>query len=184
MTKRASRPRYALRVIRGGYAPADAFTAASLRKRHRVGDLVFAEFKRPRNPGFHRLAHQLGTLLAENIEAFAGLESHDVLKRMQVEGGIGCDVALVDASSMWSQISEAVIAEVPQARLVMAMIGELLVGKTIPVKLPRSLSYESMDEDEFHAVIAGMCAHVSAKYWKDCTPEQIEAMASVYVEAA
>lgn len=156
MTKRASRPRYALRVIRGGYAPADAFTAASLRKRHRVGDLVFAEFKRPRNPGFHRLAHQLGTLLAENIEAFAGLDSHDVLKRLQIEANVGCD----------------------EIGLNFPGIGPC------SYRIPRSLSYESMDDDEFHAVIAGMCTHVSAKYWRDCTPEQIEAMASVYVEAA
>lgn len=149
------KPRYALRVIRGGYAPADCSAAADLRKTHRIGDLVFAEFTKPRNPGFHRLAHQLGSLLAENIESFAGIGSHDVLKRLQIEANVGCD----------------------EIGLNFPGIGPC------SYRIPRSLSFESMDEGEFKEVIKAMCSYVSAKYWPTVSAEKIEAMADVWVSA-
>jgi hypothetical protein len=150
------KPRYALRVIRGGYAPADATAAGALRQKHRVGDLVFAEFTKPRSPGFHRLAHQLGAMLAANLDAFTGKDAHDVLKRLQIEANVGCDSIALNFPG----------------------IGPC------EYRIPQSLSYESMDEDTFRGVIAGMCRHVSAKYWSSCSAEQIEQMASVWVEAA
>ena len=148
--------RHALRVIKGGYAPADLSTASLLRQSHRVGDLVFAEFKRPRNPGFHRLAHSLGALLAENIEAFEHMDAHAVLKRLQVEGDIACDT-------------------IP-----------MRIPKVGPVeyRIPRSLSYESMDEDEFRDTIQSMCRYVARQYWPTCKPEDIERMTECWVEAA
>lgn len=153
-TKR--KPRYALRVIKGGYGPADASTAATLREKgHRVGDLVFAEFVKPRSPGFHRLAHQLGGMLAENLDAFDGMEAHAVLKRLQIETGLGCDE--------------------------MAVIFPGLGPCTY--RIPRSLSYESMDQGEFEVVVSGFCRHVSKTYWPTCKPEQIEQMASIWVDA-
>lgn len=150
-----STARHALRVIKGGYAPADSAAASVLRKKHRVGDLVFAEFKRPRNPGFHRLAHSLGGMLAENLDAFEGMEAHAVLKRLQIESNVGCD----------------------EVALIFPGTGPC------SYRVPRSLSYENMGEDEFRAVIAGMCAYVSKKYWTTCSPEQIQRMAEVWVEA-
>lgn len=156
MAKAAKKPRHALRVIRGGYAPADASTAAVLREGHRVGDLVFAEFTKPRNPDFHRLAHKLGGLLSENLDAFEGMGWHAVLKRLQIEGDIGCDhIALLFPG----------------------------VGPA-EYRVPRSLSYESMDDAEFKTVIAAMCKYVAKTYWPTCTPEQVEQMASCWVEAA
>lgn len=150
----SAKPKHALRVIKGGYAPADASTASQLRGTHRVGDLVFAEFKKPRNPGFHRLAHQLGSMLAENLDAFEGMAAHRVLKRLQVEADVGCD-------------------EIP-----------MLIPGIGPVnyRIPRSLSFESMDEPEFREVIAGLCRHVCARYWPTCTPEEVERMASCWVD--
>lgn len=152
----SAKPRHALRVIKGGYAPADTSTASMLRQRHRVGDLVFAEFKRPRNPKFHRLAHQLGGMLAENIEAFENMDAHKVLKRLQVEGDVACDT---------------IPMRIPN------------VGP-VEYRIPRSLSFESMDEDEFHETIEAMCRYVAKRYWTDCTPEQIERMAECWVDAA
>ncbi len=149
-----TKQRHALRIIKGGYTPADASTAAALRTRHKVGDLVFAEFVRPRNPGFHRLAHQLGSMLAENIEAFEHMTAHAVLKRLQVEGDIACDT------------------------IPMKIPG---VGP-VEYRIPRSLSFESMDDDEFHEVIASMCKYVAKLYWPDCKPDEIERMASCWVE--
>ncbi len=149
----SAKPRYALRVVKGGYRPADSTAASALRGSHRVGDLVFAEFRKPRNPGFHRLAHSLGEMLAHNLDAFTGMEAHAVLKRLQIEANAGCDEIALNFPGMGP----------------------------CTYRVPRSLSYESMDEAAFHEVIATMCTHVSKKYWRDCSPEQVEAMAELWV---
>jgi hypothetical protein len=156
MKPKRRKPRHALRVIRGGYAPADASTASVLRDNgHRIGDLVFVEFSKPRNPGFHRLAHQLGSLLAENLDAFEGMTAHAVLKRLQIEGDIACD----------------------HIALVFPGVGP------VEYRQAQSLSYESMEDGQFREVIAAMCRHVSRTYWPSCKPEEIERMASCWVEA-
>ena len=153
--KRSRKPRHALRVIRGGYAPADASTASALRDGHRIGDLVFAEFTKPRSPGFHRLAHQLGSMLAENLDAFDGVGAHAVLKRIQIEADIACD----------------------HIALVFPGVGP------VEYRQARSLSYESMDEAEFRDTIGAMCRYVARTYWPSCAPEEIERMALRWVEA-
>lgn len=158
MTKVASKrkpERIALRVEKGCLVPADGISQQRLRDRHyKRGDILFAEIRKPRNPKFHRLAHQLGTVLGENIEAFRSMGPHDILKKLQREGGIAC---------------EELIAEIPG-------LGE------IKIRNPLSLSFESMEEGEFRQVISAMCAYVSKKYWPTMTPEQIELMASIYVD--
>ncbi|MDE2468113.1 MAG: hypothetical protein KGL35_05075, partial [Bradyrhizobium sp.] len=86
------KPRYALRVTADRqYVAADTHAFRELTAKHKAGELVFAEFTKPRNPRFHRLAHSLGALIADNIEAFAGVDSHAVLKRLQIEANVGCD---------------------------------------------------------------------------------------------
>lgn len=147
--------RFALRVVKGGFEPADTTTKGRLRGRaYRTGDLIFAEFKRPRNPKFHRLAHQLGLLCAENLDPFIGLEPHAVLKRLQIEANVGCDEVFLQFPG---------------------------VGP-VTYRVPRSLSYESMDEGEFHEVMRGMCRHIASAYWKGVDPQVIESMAGCMVE--
>jgi hypothetical protein len=149
--------RIALRVVKGGFQPADDLSASRLRlKGYAVNDLVFAEIKKPRSPGFHRLAHRLGSLIAENVEAFSGMDAHSVLKRLQWEAGIGC---------------EEIGVNVPGVGMAM-------------MRWPLSLSFESMEEGEFREVISGLCRHVSEKYWPSVSPEQVERMAENWVEAA
>lgn len=146
--------KYALRVVKGGFQPADQTTSARLRDRRlSTGDLVFAEFKKPRNPKFHRLAHQLGHLVAENIEQFEGMPAHKVLKRLQIEAKVGCE----------------------EMAIYVPGIGQCLH------LTPLSLSFESMDEGEFHEVMQGFCRHIAATYWPSLKPEQIEQMAGVMV---
>ena len=153
----AKRDKTLLRVGKGVLTPADDMAAAQLRTRgFKLGDVVLAEITKPRHPGFHRLAHQLGALLAENLDAFDGMDPHAVLKRLQWEANVGCD---------------EFGAQAPGLGLVM-------------VRTPRSLSFASMDDGEFREVMAGLCRHVAKTYWPSCTPEQVEAMASAWVEAA
>ena len=159
MTATRSRPeRFALRVAKGAFVPADTTTQSRLRARgYKTDDLIFAEFKKPRNPKFHRLAHQLGVLCAENLDAFDGWETHAILKRLQIEANVGCD----EVACMLPGGSGNYIA-----------------------RIPRSLSYESMDDGEFHEVMRGMCRHIASTYWKGVDPQAIENMAGCMVEAA
>lgn len=148
--------RVMLRVVKGALVPADNFATQELRRRgYRNGDIVAGEIRKPRNPGFHRLAHALGTIVAENIEAFAGLDAHAVLKRLQIEANIGCDEIALNFPG---------------------------VGPCT-YRVPQSLSYESLDEGQFREVISGMCTHISRRYWPQMEPGQIEAMADLWVEA-
>lgn len=155
--KSRKRERLLLRVAKGCLEPADGFTAARLRARgYRVGDQVLAELTKPRNPKFHRLVHQFGQVLVDNVEAFAHLDGHQVLKRLQIEGDIACD----------------------QVPLVIPGVGP------VTYRVPRSLSFESMDDGEFSEVFREFSRYVAKHYWPDMTPEQIENMAGLMSEAA
>lgn len=152
----AKRPeRFPLRVQQGCFIPADRSTQLRLReKRYNNGDLVFVEIRKPRNPKFHRLAHALGELCAENIEAFHGVEPHKVLKRLQLEAKLGCE----------------------EMGIVVPGYGKCLH------LIPRSLSYESMDQGEFYEVMKGFCRYIAEHYWPTLTPEQIEDMSGAMID--
>lgn len=139
----------------GSFVPDDKHTRARLRdKKYRTGDVVAAELFRARNPGFHKLAHVFGMLVRDHIDGFENLDAHQVLKRLQLEAGVGCD------------------------ELVLNVPG---VG-VVPYKIPRSLSFESMDEPEFRQIFKAMCKHVSDTYWPSLEPEEIEDMAAAMPE--
>lgn len=151
MTKKR-RPKVMMRVAKGALVPADAFSAAALNRRVRVGELVACEVSKPRNTKFWRLAHQFGTLVRENIEQFSHLtDSHAVLKRLQIEADVGCEVI----------------------RLLMPGIGP------VDYRTPLSLAFESMDETEFRLVLQGLCRHVAATYWPGLTPEAVEQLSQM-----
>jgi len=143
------------RVVKGGFEPADTYTVSLMRARNfKMGDLVMGDITKPRNPGFHRLAHQLGTLVALNVEAFSGVESHEVLKRLQREGNISCTEQDIDIPGLG----------------------------TLTARMPDSLAFESMDQGEFHAVMRQFCNFISTKYWPTLTPDAIERMADCMVD--
>ena len=92
--------------------------------------------KQPRNVAFHRLAHALGNLLRDNVEAMQGLTGHDALKRVQRESGVCCERIEID-------------------------LGPL--GK-VTVMQARSLAFDEMDEDEFRVFFDGITAHIGEHY--------------------
>ena len=146
-----------LRVEKGALVPLDDLSRAELKRRSfRVGDVLRAELKKGRNPDFHRLMHAFARLVSENIDAFSCLDAHTVLKRLQVEGGIGCD----------------------EIAVVFPGIGPCTY------RVPRSLSFASMDEGEFREVARAFAAYVARTYWRTCTPEEIESMAACMPEVA
>lgn len=150
-----SRQRIALRFEKGGIVPADSASIQLLRERgFKVGDVVMADMILPRNLAFNGLAHKLGSLIAENIEAFDGMKSHDVLKRIQVEAGIECDETITDIPGF----------------------GRLVSRK------PRSLSFASMDQAQFFEFTKSVCNYVSKTYWPSVSPERIARMSDCMVD--
>lgn len=122
--------------------------------RHRglvIGDTVRAELRKPRNIEQHRRIHALGKLVRDNIEGFAGIDPHEVIKTLQREAGVECDIHDI---------------EVPGE-------GVLRVTKA------RSLAFDEMDESEFRELFLGICRHIVARYWPQSSPEEIDAMIQV-----
>ena len=148
----------ALRVLHGRLEPADLMSAQRLRsKGFRVGDIVFGDLKKPRNPRFWRLAHGFATLLMENLDEFGRMENaHGVLKRIQWEADIGCDHIAWDGPG----------------------------GSVINVRLPKSLDFANMDDGEWSEIFRAMCRYVAEKYWPELEPEQVEAMVELVGEVA
>lgn len=153
----SKRERIYLRVDKGCLVPADNYAQTLLRERgYRMGDLLAAELKKPRNPKFNRLVHRIGQLVVANIDPFSGLDSHTAIKRLQIEGKVFCEE-----------------------------IGIYVPGYGTVIQLiPRSLSFESMDEGEYRQAARGICRTISERYWPDIEPEAIEQMAECMVGEA
>lgn len=149
-----SREKIFLRVIKGALVPADDYAREKIRSRgFKVGDVLQADLVKLRNPAFNRLVHRIGSLVVANIEAFAGMDAHDALKQIQAEGNIACTQQIVD----------------------MPGIGRCMVT------IPKSLSFDNMDEGEFHETARAMCRFIAERYWPSLTPEQIEQMAETFI---
>jgi len=139
-------------VRKGCLFPADDIAEEALRERkYAVNDKVSAVLRKPRNPQYHRLAHVFGKMLVENLEDFENLNSHEALKKIQIEAKIKCQ--RIPILLKHTRISDYLI--------------------------PQSLSFESMDQTEFQEVYKAMCAHVFKRYWPDLTPQQVEEMTGV-----
>lgn len=143
---------YLFRVEKGALIPNDALTMERLRSRkYRTGDILRATLTKSRNPKFHKLAHALGTLMVENVEGFENLTAHSALKRLQLEAKVAC---------------EQIAIQVPGFGMVAQFI-------------PRSLSFDSMDEGEFNEVMKALSRHICAAYWPSLTDDEIMRMVEV-----
>ena len=145
------------RVGKGCLVPADNYAISVMRERgYHMGDLLAAELKKPRNPKFNNLIHKLGQLVVANIDAFSGLDAHKAIKRLQIEGKTACDE-----------------------------IGVFVPGYGMVIQfIPRSLSFESMDEGEYQQAARGICRTIADRYWPNVEPEAIENMAQCMVGEA
>ena len=145
------------RFHRDGYLyPADNYAASQLRSRsYKTGDVVSVNITKLRSPGFNRLAHKIAQLVIASIDNFQGMDAHKALKRLQLEANAACEEIMINDA-----------------------------GREVLVKIPRSLSFESLDEGEFNEAIKKICNHIVDCYWPTETPEAIERMAMQYLEAA
>jgi len=152
--KPVKKERIYLRVGKGMLTPADSYSESQLRaKGYKIGDVVAASITKLRNQKFNRLVHRIGQLVVANIEAFSGLDAHQAVKRLQIEGRIACDE-----------------------------IGIMVNGYGMVIQfIPRSLSFDTMDEAEFHEAAMGICRTIAERYWQTLTPEQVEEMAESFI---
>jgi hypothetical protein len=153
--KKKKPPRIAFRVVNGTLQPADRWAEQEFRaKGINEGDIVYAAIVRLRSKGLNRLVHRIGKLCAENIEDFAGMDGHAVIKRLQIEANVCCDE-----------------------------IGVLLpdVGMVV-YRVPQSIAFDSMDEFEFREAGKALCRYIAWRYWTGLEPEQIEVMAGSMVD--
>lgn len=149
----SKREKIYFRVSKGALIPADPYAASKLRERgYHMNDLLAADLVKPRNPKFNRLVHQLGQLVVANIDAFAGMDAHKAIKRLQIEGKVACDEIGIQTD-----------------------FGQMLYV------VPQSLSFESMDEGQYQQAARGISRTIAERYWKDSTPEAIEQMAGCMV---
>lgn len=102
----------------------------------RRGDECRAEFRKPRNVQFWRLAHAIGALLVEHVEKFRDCTSHDALKAVQREAGSFCEQQEVD-------------------------LGPL--GK-VQVNVARSLAFDEMDEADFRLFFQQVTQYIADHY--------------------
>ena len=151
----SKRERILLRVERGALVPADAHSQQRLREKgYRVGDILAAELIKPRHPGFWRLAHRIGALCVQNIDAFSSLSPHQAIKKLQFDTGLWCDITETEIPGLGTLVS----------------------------KQPRSLAFESLDQGEFYELMKGLCGHIAATYWPHLSAEAVQEMAESFVE--
>ncbi|MDE3023622.1 MAG: hypothetical protein KGI54_17550 [Pseudomonadota bacterium] len=144
-----------MRVVKGALIPADNYSAEQLRQsKLSVGEIVGTKISKCRNPGFHRLVHRFGKLVRKNIEGFELLDNHLTLKRLQLEGNIGCE----------------------ELKIIISGLGE------VTQRIPKSIAFDLMDEMEFHDLMLGFCRFVSDRYWQNLTEHQILEMAEGMID--
>ena len=148
-----AKPRIALQVVKGALVPIDDQGKKWLNDHCKLGDILSADLRKSRNSRFNRLVHALGRLCSEQIEAFNGKDAHSCLKQMQLEGQIACE----------------------QQKMELPGIGSVMVS------IPKSLSFDAMDETEFQSVAKDMSRLIAARYMQTLTPEAIERMAELMI---
>ncbi|MFT4410209.1 hypothetical protein ACLMOV_11320 [Stenotrophomonas muris] len=148
----------------GAFAPSNDIDRRLAKDRgYRVGHEYRLDIKASRNAAFHRLAHVIGHLLVDNVEAFRDLDAHAALKKLQLDSGICCETVEMDASPVISALLDAAEAVLGAGarRMLAAVLPEI---RTIPVKVAQSLAFDSMEEEDFAAFFKGITAWIGDHY--------------------
>ena len=162
----------------GSFEVRDEITRMNCRKaRLRTHETVMATIDRNRNTGFHRLAHRFGQLCSENIPRFTGLGAHQTIKALQAESGVGCEYTVSTVDDVIATLEKTLVSQFGVAgKRVGSVLRSVCQGQRLVTQTPKTLSFEAMEEDEFHDVMNGLAWYVSEHYWSDMEPEQIAAM--------
>lgn len=135
--------------------PVDDYAIHQLKERKfKIGDVVAVDISKSRNPGFNRLAHALGKLCSANIDEFKGRDAHTVIKQIQLRAGIECEESIITVPG----------------------VGEMIMKK------PKSISFASMGQEAFKAMMVQFCNYVAENYFEGLTAEQVKEMAEKFIE--
>ncbi|MBK5645828.1 MAG: hypothetical protein I4N51_00940 [Acinetobacter sp.] len=134
----------------GAFVPNSDEDKNYLRERqYREGERIRAVLTKPRNERFNRLVHGMGHLIVENIEGYESLRAHDAIKKLQSEGRIHCSIETLSVE-----------------------------GMDIQRYVPKSISFDSMDEHSFQDFWNQCCKYLIEKHWptldEDALTEMIE----------
>ena len=144
-----------LRVTKEGFAPADNYSASQLQEmKLKELQIVKADLKKLRSVKFNNLVHKLGQLCVQNIDSFHGMDVHKAVKRLQLESGFGCDEIGI---------------QVPN------------VGMCIQ-KIPKSLSFSTMDQIEFEGVAKNIARYIAEQYYEGLSEEDVMVMSQMINE--
>lgn len=130
---------------------------------YRVGHEYRAEIKQARVSWQHRLIHKIGTLMVENVEGWEQLNSHDAVKQLQLESGVCCEQAEIDARPVIAAVLAFVQTIV--GKRTFAKLSKMLPAiETVPVRQAESLSYDEMEQDRFEQLFDGITEHIGKHY--------------------
>lgn len=163
-SKRSADSVYARVTEAGMFEPADQTSRDILRrKRLRKGDQVRLVVMKPRNYQQWKKSHQLGTFIAQNLEAFERFQmengrtdSHGALKHLQFLSGVECEETMVTLPD----------------------------GTEVLARTPISLAYDEMDEGRFQSAYAGFAQYIINTWWSGMDAQQIEDAATLVGLAA
>ena len=176
------------RVIKGGLVPADQYAESLLRnKNFKVGDVVGAEIRKLRNVKFNRLVHRIGQLCVKNLDQFKNMDPHAAIKRLQLESNAGCEEITISLNTGWSAGNEILRSALILLKDFFFMLAknagvEIRENGTVTLRIPRSISYESMGQEEYEEVALIICRHISEVYWSGLGTVQIAEMAESMVD--
>ncbi|SEN75186.1 hypothetical protein, partial [Nitrosomonas marina] len=163
------------------FDPADATAERQLReKKLSVGQVVRAVIRKLRSGKFNRKVHRIGQLCVVHIDEFKYMDAHSVLKRIQLEANIYCDEIAVKPTGLRALIPLQVLE---MLRPILQAFGlKLTDAGLMIVRIPRSLSYESLDQSEYEDAARKICDYISEVYWTSLQPWQIEEMAESMID--
>ena len=144
-----------LRVTKDGFVFADNFSESQVREmKLKEHQIIQADIKKLRSVKFNNLVHKLGQLCVQNIDSFHGMDVHKAVKRLQLESGSGCDEIGI---------------QVPN------------VGMCIQ-KIPKSLSFSTMDQIEFESVAKSIARYIAEQYYEGLNEEDVMVMSQMISE--
>ena len=185
--KRKPEPVY-LRVIQNGLVPADGYAQSQLRnKKLKIGDVIKVDIRKLRSQKFNRLVHRIGQLCVKNIEQFKNMDPHSAIKRLQLESNAGCEEITISLNTGWSagnEILRSALILLKDFFFMLAKNAGVKINEdgTVILRMPRSISYESMSQEEYEGVALIICRHVAEVYWSGLGPDQIAEMAESMVD--
>lgn len=122
----------------GRFAPADLASQKLCHDRGlRKGATYIAYVYEARDEQQWANAHQVGTFLANNVEVFHNMSSHQVLKKLQLDSGHGCEMQEIDLGAL---------------------------GKH-KIKVPKSLAFGWIDNTEWTAIWRGISQYIRDSGW-------------------